>query len=327
MQDDYLVSYCNTDIKSSFKVIPAPYWTANVYSFGKYLREYGYYPSWLPLCVYTDHGVNIQHKPFENELDSDAPTQLYHSLKSKLEWKKYSSKPCFVMYSPFVFYRIKNNVVPVVNAKGTIAFPAHSTPNIDDISDIHEYIKHLNQLPEEYHPISVCLHMHDINKGRHHVFIKHNIPVYTAGNCFDERFAERFYDIIKKFKYATSNIAGSYLYYCIEMGIPFFIYGNKQVYINYSDTNVSKGLYDPLEESHEYRQVHDMFSELSTIITPLQKEYVDISLGLRDGLSRGQMAWVLYSSLFKWVFYGTFIKYAFIFFRRLLSGRIITRKG
>lgn len=320
MNVDQLVSYCNTDIKSSCKVFPAPYWTAVVYGFGKHLREYGYYPSWLPLCVYTDHGVKTEHKPYKHELESDAPTQLFHSPVSLLEWKKYSSKPCFVMFSPFVFYRQEHKVLQIVSANGTIAFPAHSTPSIDDISDVEEYAKQLLDLPDEFQPISVCLHMHDINKGRHYIYEKYNIPIYTAGNCFDERFTERFYDIIKNFKYSTSNIVGSYLYYSIEMGIPFFLYGNKQLYINQSDSNLSSGLYDPSEELQEYREVHDMFSEIYTKISTIQKEYVEASLGLKDGLSRTKMALVLYLSLFKWIFHGTFMRFAYIAFRRLLKG-------
>ena len=207
-------------------------------------------------------------------------------------------------------------------AKGTIVFPAHTTPSIDDISDVENYIQQLFELPEEFQPISVCLHMHDINKGRHHIFKKHKIPIYTAGSNLDDRFAERFYDIIKNFRYATSNMVGSYLYYCIEMGIPFSIYGNKQVFINQLDPNIPKGLYDPYAEFQRFRQVHDMFSGIFTNISPAQKEYVEISLGLRDGISRGKMAWVLYSSFFKWVFSGTGIRFTYNILGKLMKGKI-----
>ena len=210
-------------------------------------------------------------------------------------------------------------MLPMIDAKGTIAFPAHSTPSIDDISDVEQYTKQLLELPEEFQPISVCLHMHDINKGRHHIFEKYNIPVYTAGNCYDDRFAKRFYGIIKNFRYATSNMVGSYLFYCIEMGIPFFIYGNKQVFINHRDPNIPKGLYDPYAEFEGRRQVRDMFSGLFTKISPAQKEYVETTLGLKDGLSREKMAWVLYSSFLKWIFSGTVIKFVCTSLRKWLK--------
>ena len=94
------------------------------------------------------------------------------------------------------------------------------------------------------------------------------------------------------------------------MGIPFFIYGNKQIFINNRDPNITKGLYDPYAEFEFIRLVHDMFSGLFTKISPAQKEYVETTLGLKDGLSRGKMAWVLYSSFLKWIFSGTGIKFA-----------------
>lgn len=320
MQEDYLLKFCNSHIKKSFKIIPDPYWTTKVYSLGKYLREYGYYPSWLPLCVYIDHGVVCsEQKPFKHELESDAPVQLVHAPRSKIEWEKHSKKPCFIMFSPFVFYRRKHKIVPSADAKGTIAFPAHSTPSIDDVSNIEIYIKQLLDLSEKFHPVSVCLHMHDINKGKHHIFIKNKIQVHTAGNIFDEGFAERFYDIIKNYKYATSNMAGSYIHYCIEMNINFFIYGDKQKFININDSNLPNGVYEPYNVSKGYRKLHDMFSDFSTQITTEQKNYIETSLGIKDGLTRIQMAYVLYYALFKWIFSGTFIKYFNLFLRNFFN--------
>lgn len=317
MQEDPLVTYCNTDIsKSKYEILTDPYWTTRVYSIGKYLREYSYYPLWMPLCVYTDHGIRGSHIPFKHELESDAPTMLCHSPKTKMEWERFSSKPCFVMYSPFIFYRRKYNILPMINAKGTIAFPAHTTPSIDDISDIEIYIKQLLELPEEFQPISVCLHMCDINKGKHHIFKKYNIPIYTAGNNLDNRFAGRFYGIIKNFKYATSNMPGSYLYYCIEMGIPFSIYGNQVTFINRFDSNFPKGL---MPGPQLNRLVYKLFSDLFTEISPEQKQYVEITLGLKDGLSRGEMCWVLYSSFLKWIISGTAIKRAYRYVSKWLK--------
>jgi hypothetical protein len=324
MQDDPLIKYCNNKPRIPFRIIPDPYWTTTVYSLGKHLREYGYYPSWLPLCVYSDHGLRSSYTPFKHELESDAPTQLCHSPTTKHEWEKHSSKPCYVMTSPFVCYRRKNHIRKSESAVGTISFPAHSTPSIDDVSDVELYIKQLLELPEEFKPVSVCLHMHDINKGQHHFFEKYNIPVLTAGNTFDERFAERFYEIIKKFRYATSNMVGSYLYYCVEMGIPFSIYGNKQIFINRKDPNITKGLYDPYKEFERFKYVYDLFSGLNTSISSEQKDYVEGSLGLKGGLSRSRMSIVLYTSLFKWLISGIGIKYIFKYIFEL-NKRVLTK--
>ena len=54
--------FLNTDInkileiKEPIKTKNAPYWTSELYGFGKYIRQYGYYPEELPLMIFTDHG-------------------------------------------------------------------------------------------------------------------------------------------------------------------------------------------------------------------------------------------------------------------------------
>lgn len=304
-EEKELNSLCQSDPKPAWRFFPSPYWTAEVYSFGKYIRQYGRFPSFLPLCIFTDHGAGSIDYPAKHEIESDAPCQFYHSPKTFTEWKKISTKSCYVLYSPFVFYRRKNRIERATDAKGTIAFPAHTTTVIEDASDIEIYIKQLLELPQEFQPVSVCLHMHDIRKGRHKIFLKHKIPVYTAGDGNDYRFCERFYNILKKFRYATSNMVGSYLYYSVEMGIPFSIYGNKQIFINSGDPNVPLGEYDPYKEFPSYRKAYDMFNGLYTEIMQEQREIVETDLGLRDGISRAKMAYVLYSSFIKWAFLST----------------------
>jgi hypothetical protein len=90
--------------------------------------------------------------------------------------------------------------------KGTICFAAHSTPGIDDTSDIELYARQLLALPDKFQPVTVCLHMHDINKGQYKIFQNAGLPVVTAGNTSDHKFIERFLNILKEYSYSTSNI-------------------------------------------------------------------------------------------------------------------------
>lgn len=309
MEEQELVELCKAKPHKTFLSFPWVFWTAETYSFGKYIRGYGHYPRFLPLCVYTDHGPGRHDYMFKHDLESGAPCQLFHAPVSAKLWREVSDKPCHVFYSPFVFYRRKNRIERSPDARGTIAFPAHTTEAIDDVSNIEIYIKQLLELPEEFQPVSVCLHMHDINKGQHKVFLKHKIPVYTAGNSNDDRFCERFYDILRNHSYATSNMVGSCLYYSVEMGIPFSIYGNKQKFINRGDPNVTMGEYDPYEKSPSVKRLYEMFYGLRTVITKEQRDIVETDLGLRDGISRSKMAYVLYSSLLKWIFSPASIRF------------------
>jgi hypothetical protein len=277
------------------------YWTAEVYSFGKHLRKYGFYPKWLPLCVYTDHAPGAYGEPFEHELESTAPAQLYHSPYRVEKWRSVSEKPCYCYYSPFVYFRKTNHINKSDDASGTIAFPSHGTVTLEDTSNIQDYINHLKGLPDQFQPVGVCLHMNEILKGSHIEYIEAGFDVFTAGHNFDDSFAERFYSIIKKFRYATSNIVGSYAYYCVEMEIPFFLSGEPPKYVNKGDHNIPLGNYDPYKEYELYRKAYDLFSGVTTSISIEQKNFVTTSLGLHSGISRLQMAKVLYSSFFRCV--------------------------
>jgi hypothetical protein len=297
MEEHELLDLCQSTPKTACSL----YWTAEIYSFGKYIREYGRFPLSLPLCIYTDHGPGRVDYPFKHELESTAPCQFYHSPSSVHAWKRVSLKPCYVLFSPFVYYRRKYRIEKAANAVGTIAFPAHSTPSIDDTSDIEIYIEQLLSLPVQFQPVSVCLHMHDINKGRHRAFMKRNIPVFTAGNSLDMRFAGRFYNILRNFAYSTSNMVGSYTFYSVEMNIPFSLYGNPQTFVNSGDAEVPVGEYDPCKEFQSFREMSEIFCGLNAFISDIQRDRVEIDLGLRDGVGRGKMCYILYSSFIKWL--------------------------
>ena len=299
--------------------IAAPYWTAEAYGFGKHIREYGYYPNFLPLAIYTDHGPEIlTEKPYQHELENDAPVMFYHSPPSVEVWKRFSKKPCFVLYSPFVFYRRKNNIEREPDARGTIAFPIHPTNEIDNLLNMETYAKQLLALPQKFHPVSVCLHYSDIQRGTHEVFIKNGIPVYTAGGG-GRFFTINYYNILKKFSYATSNLVSSSLYYAIEMGIPFFIYGDKPRLYNREDKNIPVGEYDPYINNRYYRDIHKLFSDLECDITGEKRRIIEYDLGIHDGISRGKMVFVLYFSLFRWVFSTAFLKWLRKIFMRIIA--------
>jgi hypothetical protein len=86
--------------------------------------------------------------------------------------------------------------------------------------------------------------MHDIKLGQHKVFMSHGLPCVTAGHNSDSRFIERFYNIMRNFRYTSSNLIGTYTSLSLEMNIPFFIYGPREKYINKSDPNIPLGEYD-----------------------------------------------------------------------------------
>lgn len=300
MKAEILESLCN-DCNTELTKIPE-FWTSEIYSFGINIRSYGFYPKFLPLIIYTDHGpAMFSEKPAPHELNSRALVQFYHDYKMVEKFKTLSKKPTFTLYSPFVYYRKKNKISLNFNSKGTIAFPSHSTNDIENKMDWELYLQQLKELPKEFQPVSVCLHMYDIKKGLHKFFINNGFDVYTAGHTEDDKFTERFYDIIKMFKYSTSNLIGSYTFYCVEMGIPFFLHGDHPKYFNISDANIEIGKYETYKQTPKYKFAENLFNEISTVISDEKKDFVNNCLGLNYGISRFKMCYILYCYFLKYI--------------------------
>ena len=285
------------EIKEPVRVKNIPYWTAEVYGFGKYIREYADYPMTLPLCIDTDHGVASTGVIYDNEINSNAPVQFYHSPETVEQWRSRYKRPCFVLYSPFVFYRRKNKVERLPTASGTLVFPAHTTPEIDDVSDMEKYIGDLESLPEKYKPFSICMHYHDVNKGMHKIFLRKGYRVFSAGHPFDYNFMRNFYSILRSHRYSTSNMYMSCLFYSVEMGIPHFIYGNAPVLINNGDSNLEQGQYD-FWTLPRVRMMSEIFQGPFDNITAEQMGLVQNDLGLTESTSRVKMSFLLYKSFF-----------------------------
>jgi len=270
-----------------------------VYGCDKPLRQFGFYPSWLPLCVASEHGPSLMDLPLNTELNSRFPTMLVYSTRRLLQWKELSQKSTYVMQSPFVLYRKTAQIQIAPDAQGTVVFFGHLTEGKDRIFDIEAYMDQLEALEAVYQPITICLHFEDIKRGYHAFFIERGFACTTAGNWGDPNFVNRFYDILKKNKYATSNTMGSYAYYAAEMGIPFFICGEEPQFINYGDPNVNMGVIYHLNDAIN-RKVTEVFSTPGVEVTLEQRKITEEELGIVDGAGRFKMARILYTAFFQY---------------------------
>lgn len=281
------------------------YWCSELYSFGKYIRKYGYYPRFLPLAIYCDHsGPSFSDEPYLHEIETDAPVFLTHRKIKTENYISKTSKRAYTFMSPSVFYRRSNNIIQVENPLGTVAFPVHSLPSAIFQFDIEKYCKQLKNLPEEYHPIRICLHMHDIVNESFRLYEKNGFEVVTAGNTSDYRFIERLYDIMKVSKHITSNDVGTITFLAVEMRISFFVYGPRESTINISDKNFPKG--ERVVLNPQYLYLKEKLKLIENYKPPSYDNEliysIESSLGIYDGVSRRKMFFILYWSLFNWIF-------------------------
>jgi FkbM family methyltransferase len=297
---------------------PRLFWVSEIYGFGPVIRAFGFFPKQFPLNIYTSHGVALYDKPAPHELKNSAPVMFYFSKKLVSAFKQVSPKPCFCFIAPNVFFRRSHRIVRDNDAKGTLVFFAHTTPMIEDKLNHKVYLDQLRALPEKYQPISICLHYHDVNKGVHKQLMSEGFEVLTVGNAYDDKFISHFYDILRRFRYATSNILGSYTYYCAEMGIPFFLHGSEPQFFNHGDENIESGKYESYKHQSNYQKAYHLFQHPTDEVTAEQKTFAEEVLGVHDTISRTKMASLLYRAYFRHL--STRIKvavYRFITFRWL----------
>ncbi len=279
------------------------FWPIEAYSMGRCLREYTGYPEWMTLYAYSSHGVTYGSTGYPHEMNKKARAMFVFNEEHQEIYRKRSSKPCYVITMPFVWYRRHKGYNQMADARGSLAFPAHSDAQSRAEFNIDEYIDSFAALPGDFHPVCVSLHMNDIHRGYHRKFLERGIPVYTAGHYEDIRFVDRFYRLLCRFKYTTSNCMGSYAYYSTEMGIPFSLVGkNDVVWVNESDPGLGQGEvfssfcsdYYGNDMGTYYRKEMAVFSGLNTVISERQKDFVRHVMGIDRGLSREELRDVLW---------------------------------
>lgn len=281
-------------------------WTVEFYGHGKWLRKYAYYPSFLPIFAHINHGVDNVDFVHDEEFNYRMRLNFFHGKKkveifnSKAKEKE-QDKVAYPIMSLFAFARRYLDIKPLDDAAGTLAFPAHSTDVEKTMLSHESYIEELRQLPQEMQPFSVCLHQHDINDGVYKVYLDNGIPVYTAGAVDELEFTENFYNILKKFKYSTSNTLGSYAFYSTDFGIPFSLYGQKVIYNNLGSSSNPLGIIDVEEIIPWYKVIKPYFDGLFMEITSEQVELTERALCTKDGegISRTEAGKLLYGAYFK----------------------------
>lgn len=213
------------DLKKKGRKVPR---ISTLYGMDRIFKEIYGIPSYIPvsLVCLLEHGVNFQFSNFYERLILSKNEMIFldnshRSIEFTIQTKKkaYPIGPLYPKYRKVKGISLKSERI------GTLAFPAHSNSQIDFSKGYENYVKDLKSLPAKYHPIVICMYYYDILSDRHLIFIDAGFEVITNGYIGDPLFPDRLYENLSSFKYVTSNHAGSYAYYALEFGIPFFLYG------------------------------------------------------------------------------------------------------
>jgi len=265
------------------------------YGHDNIFRNYIGLPSWVRFNIVIQHGW--YGEIYERDLKGSG-IYLVWSERIAEEVRRVSSKKVFVLGAPFALFRRMNNLDIKHDAKGTVAFPQHSSPNVGCAFDIEGYCSALMQLSEDYMPITICLHYRDVEAWGG-LFQLKGFNVVTAGDSRQGAFGfvENFYDILSSHKYATSNDIGSYLFYSVDMGVPFFLMGEDVSFYNKSTGGLLRvGGFG----SEIYNTIFSSFSGRGMdFISEYQAELVRRELGVDGDL---EVRYLYYYIIFRFLF-------------------------
>jgi hypothetical protein len=258
------------------------------YGFNQIVKQYASFPWYLPLPAHLEHGWTPIEEALKSDLGSKKPLMLVFSKRRAEAWKKQSSIPVAVMGSPFIHFKNMHHITKQKDAKGTIVFPSHSTYSVTSQFSVEQYCRELKNLSSEFQPITICLFWLDFIDKKANIYRKFGFNVVSAGYKFSIGldFVENFYKILSSHKYASANEVGSYTFYAIDLGLPFFLTGKAPLINNIgNDVNLAKSV---KTIDFKYGEIASGLFETGPItkISLAQKEFADREMGLQDCLSR-----------------------------------------
>ena len=277
------------------------------------------------LKAYIYHGVVIEDESWsanDRFITDDYPD--FPILTQRKAEAMYQKKRCpkrkNIFYTGALqsMYRRKKNIQLSKDAKGTIVYPVYAAA--DAVADISwaVYADKLKELPEEFHPINICLFYKEILAGYHEIFLSKGFKVFCAGHRCDLDFCDNQYEIMRHHKYITTNaLLGSCLFYGAEMGLRPFIYGLEKEQIYKVKDEKNKKSYEYYNNSTPMKNYIE-FSKKNFPIYPniklneLQKQNILKILGMDEQSPPDEIRKALLSSHYKTFWHRLFGKYSSI---------------
>lgn len=273
--DDQIFELCRSfDGRSA----PLSSWTAEANWQGNATRFVSKLPSGLPLVYACDHGVQLNTELHDYEVN--------HNFRAFCTWNTFKfvsaqnsnrhNLKVFHIANPFALYWRCRGFKRQKNTKGTIVFLSHSGSG-ESYEQLltKQYRDELKLLPAKFHPIVLCIHRNDVLNGcLTQVREICDFPVVTMGWAGRSDFGDRFYNTVSHFSYASSTDEMSALYYCVDFGIPFFLYGSRPILATSVNSERQSSLCYGLKHTLDL-----LFRGFFDEITPEQKHFCELVIG------------------------------------------------
>jgi hypothetical protein len=181
--------------------------SVNYYGTEKIFRKYCGYSRWLPLPVSMQHGWSLL--PVRHDALRNVGENWYWSKEIESAYmKNFPGIKTRAVGAPFL-YHLKNigyQEMPYKERKGSIVFPAHSSKYVSVNFNYEMYANMLNDLPDEYKPLTICLYHLDQEKGMDLPFREKGFIVVNNGSNLDqEDFLSNYVDNTRDKRYSFFN--------------------------------------------------------------------------------------------------------------------------
>ena len=196
------------------------------YGLAYILKSYAGYPIDKPIMATIPHGIYFRDKVLPNsEINAPLPAVLSYPGYITQLWKKFAKKKAVIPIASPVLYALKmfQSEVPEEERQGTLFMPKHSTAAVDVIFDKEAVIRELEDLPDEFKPVTVCVHWNDVINGQDRYFKSMGFEVVCAGHMSDFNYLFRWLHLLSRHKLAAHCGLGSALFYSVSAGVPFLL--------------------------------------------------------------------------------------------------------
>jgi hypothetical protein len=272
------------------------------YDIHNVIKEYAGFPKWMPNFFMTTDGWSTNYLTMQTELRANKGLMLVINKKHQKCWEESGNKKIAILGLHYIHYRRKMKYKQADDARGTIVCPGHGVALRYMDYDIDDLCKKLKELPPKFHPVTICLGIHDIEIWKKDVeFKKHGFEVVTAGFPWNENFNENLYKILGRHKYCVSNFLSTVTMLAMELGLPFFLLGEKDLKMKILSQPGSLKYCTKVYAYNEIPSVNEQALKLFQTgpidrITPEQQLFLEEEIGIKDCISPKELNALLWET-------------------------------
>lgn len=269
---------------------------AGFYGIRKVLLAYARLPGFFPLPVAVQHGWQRFATAFET---SGYPPEIWvSSQRIASEYEKFYPKNKIRVVGSFFCYLMElfKKDLPPAARKGSICIPPHSSHFVSTEYLIKDFVRTLDDLAEEYRPVTVMLYYLDMNSSTVEEYEKNGYRVVCNGSLFDENFIKNFVRNVYDKQHCIFSEVGSGVMFSSYLGLNLFHIDIESRYINRGENNFTD----------EMRSRVENFDK--KLLVSLNGDAVSLELGSMHMLTPEELRKALIRNYFTWSFVSGMVR-------------------